>query len=99
MLTTPGRAGSVVRPGGETMETAIATRVVAIRFQELGKLYHFDATPIGDLAVGDHVIVATSRGREMGEVAGFVEAPAPPPEGAWKPVERRATPQEMVGRR
>ena len=81
------------------METAIATRVVAIRFQELGKLYHFQASAIPDLVVGDQVIVATSRGREMGEVAGFVEAPSTPPEGAWKPVERRATAQELVERR
>jgi len=81
------------------METTIAIRVVAIRFQELGKLYHFDATALPELAVGDHVIVATSRGREMGEVAGFVESPPPPAEGAWKPVERRATAQELVERR
>jgi len=81
------------------MQTATVTRVVAIRFQELGKLYHFDASAVPDLKVGDLVIVATSRGREMGEVAGFVEKPEPPPEGPWKPIERRATAQEVIGRR
>ncbi|HSB88493.1 MAG TPA: regulatory iron-sulfur-containing complex subunit RicT [Anaerolineales bacterium] len=76
-----------------------AAKVAAVRFQELGKLYHFDASPIRDLAVGDYVIVGTSRGRELGEVAGFVAAPASPPEGAWKPIERRATAAELVERR
>jgi cell fate regulator YaaT (PSP1 superfamily) len=32
-------------------------------------------------------------------VAGFVEKPPAPPEGAWKAVERRATAQELVERR
>jgi cell fate regulator YaaT (PSP1 superfamily) len=81
------------------MDNTKTATVVSVRFQELGKLYHFDASPVGDLAVGDFVIVGTSRGRELGEVAGFVTAPGAPQEGAWKPVERRATPAELVERR
>jgi cell fate regulator YaaT (PSP1 superfamily) len=81
------------------METVTGPRIVGIRFQDLGKLYHFDAAGIPDLKVGDQVLVSTSRGRELGEVAGFVEKPPAPPEGAWKGVERRATAQELVERR
>ncbi len=81
------------------METMTSTRIVGIRFQELGKLYHFDAAGIPDLKVGDQVLVSTSRGREMGEVAGFVENPPAPPEGSWKAVERLATAPELVQRR
>jgi cell fate regulator YaaT (PSP1 superfamily) len=81
------------------METATEVRAAAIRFQELGKLYHFDASSIPDLQVGDHVIVHTSRGREMGQVAAFVEGRAAVEEGQLKPVERRATPNELVERR
>src|SRR3972149_2367873 len=81
------------------METVTPSRIAGIRFQELGKLYHFEAAGIPDLKVGDQVLVSTSRGRELGEVAGFVEKPPAPPEGAWKAVERRATAQEMVERR
>ena len=81
------------------METVTPSRIAGIRFQELGKLYHFDAAGIPDLKVGDQVLVSTSRGRELGEVAGFVEKPPAPPEGAWKAVERRATAQELVERR
>src|SRR3972149_12049975 len=74
------------------------TQVVAIRFQPLGKLYHFHAGPVDDLQSGDYVLVTTKRGREMGEVVSFVQR-AERPEGGWKAVERRATPQDLVMRR
>jgi cell fate regulator YaaT (PSP1 superfamily) len=83
----------------DMQKTEIVTRVAAVRFQPLGKLYHFDASGQADLKAGDFVIVSTSRGREMGEVVGFVPSPEPPPEGPWKPIERRATAQELVIRR
>ena len=74
------------------------TQVVAIRFQPLGKLYHFHAGPVGDLQTGDYVLVTTKRGREMGEVVSFVPR-AERPEGGWKAVERRANAQDLVMRR
>ena len=73
-------------------------RIAALRFQSLGKLYHFDATDVADLRPGDHVLVSTSRGREMGEVVGFVDDPEPPAEGSWKKIEQRATAAELVMR-
>jgi cell fate regulator YaaT (PSP1 superfamily) len=73
-------------------------RIAALRFQPLGKLYHFDATDVTDLRPGDHVLVSTSRGREMGEVVGFVDEPELPAEGGWKKIERRATAAELVMR-
>ncbi len=76
-----------------------AGRIVAVRFQKLGKLYHFDASSVPDLKPGDFAVVTTSRGRELGQVVAFVENPAPPPEGAWKAIERRATPHDLVQRR
>lgn len=75
----------------------VDTRIIGVRFQKLGKLYHFDASRVEDLRVGDHVIVTTSRGREMGEVA---RVGIPPEDAAGKrrikPIDRRATPQELV---
>ncbi|MDO9130227.1 MAG: regulatory iron-sulfur-containing complex subunit RicT [Anaerolineales bacterium] len=59
-------------------------------------MYHFDASAIGDIQAGDRVIVETTRGRQLGEVTQLVEKPSPPPEGKWKPVERRATPRDLV---
>jgi cell fate regulator YaaT (PSP1 superfamily) len=70
--------------------------IVGIRFQKVGKIYHFDASSAGDLAVGDHAVVETSRGRQLGEIVQILEDPAPPPEGTWKPIQRKATPRDLV---
>ena len=82
----------------EMTDTAAQPRIAALRFQPLGKLYHFDAADVADLRTGDFVLVSTSRGREMGEVVGFVADPELPAEGGWKKVERRATAAELVMR-
>ena len=70
--------------------------IVGIRFQQIGKVYHFDASAIEDIKVGDRVIVETTRGRQLGKVTQRIEKPSPPPEGTWKPVERRATPSDLI---
>ncbi len=70
--------------------------IVGIRFQKVGKVYHFDASGIEDLRVGDFAVVDTSRGRQLGEIVQIVEDPSPPPEGSWKPIHRRATPRDLV---
>lgn len=74
----------------------MAPFVVGIRFQKIGKVYHFDAGGSPDLQVGDHVVVETSRGAQLGEVVQILEDPPSPPEGTWKPIQRRATPRDLV---
>jgi cell fate regulator YaaT (PSP1 superfamily) len=81
------------------MADAASARVAGIRFQPLGKLYHFDAARVDDLQVGDFAIVSTSRGRELGQVVGFTTAAGAGGEGPLKPIERRATPRELALRR
>ena len=70
--------------------------IVGIRFQKIGKVYHFDAANCRDIQVGDFAIVETSRGRQLGEIIQIVENPAPPPEGSWKLIYRKATPRDLV---
>jgi len=70
--------------------------IVGIRFQKIGKIYHFDASGIPDLQVGDQAVVETSRGAQLGEVVVMVEDPQPPPEGTWKSIQRRATPRDLI---
>ncbi len=70
--------------------------IVGIRFQKVGKVYHFDAGNCRDIQVGDYAIVETSRGRQLGEIIQIVENPSAPPEGAWKPIYRKATPRDLV---
>jgi cell fate regulator YaaT (PSP1 superfamily) len=75
------------------------SKVLAVRFQKLGKIYYFDAGDAADLKVDDYVIVTTTKGREMGQIAGFVDSTENTPKGGWKPIERRATAQELVNAR
>lgn len=70
--------------------------IVGIRFQKVGKVYHFDGSNVPDLRIGDYAVVETSRGRQLGEVVQIVQHPTPPPEGAWKPIQRKATPRDLV---
>jgi len=73
------------------------SNVVGIRFRDVGKIYYFDATGFEDLEGGEYVVVETSRGQEVGRVA---IAPEDMPEDTarerLKPVERRATPLDLV---
>ncbi len=70
--------------------------IVGIRFQKVGKIYHFDASEVQDIQVGDFAVVETSRGRQLGEIVQFINDPTPPPEGTWKPIHHRATPRDLV---
>jgi len=70
--------------------------IVGIRFQKVGKVYHFDASNCCELQVGDFAIVETSRGRQLGEVIQIVQHPSPPPEGTWKSIQRKATARDLV---
>jgi cell fate regulator YaaT (PSP1 superfamily) len=72
--------------------------LVSVRFTEIGKSYHFDASSVSQVKVGDRVIVETSRGRQLGEVVQIVKNPVPSPEG-WKPIERIATARDLLLRR
>ncbi|MGD8553015.1 MAG: PSP1 domain-containing protein, partial [Anaerolineales bacterium] len=73
--------------------------IVGIKFNPVGKVYHFDAANLTDIKVGDFVIVSTSKGRELGEVVQILTADDKGAGGSHKPVERRATPRDLVMRR
>jgi cell fate regulator YaaT (PSP1 superfamily) len=78
--------------------TPMQPLIAGIRFSNIGKSYHFDASSFPDIKVGDRVIVETSRGRQLGEVVQIVKDPTPSTEG-WKPIERIATPRDLLLRR
>jgi cell fate regulator YaaT (PSP1 superfamily) len=71
-------------------------KIIGIRFQKVGKLYHFDTGNVTDLVVGDYAVVNTSRGKQLGQVMGFVPEPPKPPRGTWKKIERKATPADLA---
>lgn len=72
-----------------------AIRVAGVRFHRVGRLYHFDASAYPELSPGDYVVVETRRGRQLGQIMGFV-----PPEEAdlerLKPVQRPATARDLL---
>jgi cell fate regulator YaaT (PSP1 superfamily) len=70
--------------------------IVGIRFHKVGKVYHFDAGNFRELQVGDFAVVDTSRGVQLGEVISIIDNQSSPPEGAWKPIKRQATPRDLV---
>jgi len=71
--------------------------IIGVRFSKIGKVYHFDGSAVPDVQDGEHVIVDTSRGKNIGEVAVRLEkTPPPPEEGGWRRIERRATPRDLL---
>jgi len=71
------------------------TRIIGVRFREVGKLYHFDSSAYPDIELGDYVIVDTSRGRQLGQIMGFI-----PEERSnvrhLKPIKRLATARDLL---
>lgn len=76
--------------------TAPEQSVVGLRFQPIGKLYHFDASRFEALQAGDYVVVETSRGIQLGQVAVFVKNPDRTASTGLKSIMRIATPQDLL---
>ncbi len=70
--------------------------IVSIRFNPIGKTYHFDSSALRNIKVGERVIVDTSRGKHLGEVIQVLKKKPSKPKGGWKRVERRATPRDLL---
>src|SRR5260221_4111382 len=79
----------------QSENTQISTRVAGVRFQKLGKLYHFDCSEYPEIVSGDCVIVETASGRQMGQVMGFIQ-PDNQVERNYKPILRIASPRDLV---
>ncbi len=70
--------------------------IIGVRFTKIGKVYHFDASSLGEVRSGEHVVVDTARGRHLGEVVQVLPDVPSRPDGGWKRVERRATPRDLL---
>ncbi|RMG97174.1 MAG: stage 0 sporulation protein [Chloroflexi bacterium] len=80
------------------MTVTIAERspYVGIRFQKLGKLYHFKVEEDQDISPGDYVVVSTRRGRQLGQVIAFINPDEVQKDKNIKAIERKATPRDLV---
>ncbi len=79
-----------------TANTAEKTDVVGIRFQKLGKLYHFKVKDPAELEAGDHVIVETQRGTQLGQIIAYVPEDEVHRRKGMRYVQRKATPRDLV---
>jgi len=78
-----------------TTET-ILPKIVGIKFSKIGKNYYFDASKLPEIKMGDSLIVETSRGWQIGELAEIISDPEILKNAAYKPVDRLATPADLV---
>jgi cell fate regulator YaaT (PSP1 superfamily) len=78
-------------------QETIADRIAGVRFHAVGRLYHFGAAGFPELQIGDHVIVETSRGYQLGQVVCFV-SPEEASSRRLKSIQRVATPRDLVMR-
>lgn len=69
--------------------------LAGVRFTKVGKLYHFDCTDHPDLKPGDYVIAETARGRQMGQIMGFIQ-PEGESEHEIRKILRPATPRDQA---
>ena len=70
--------------------------VVGIRFRRAGRIYYFSGTGFENVAVGDHVVVDTARGHEMGHVVMAPGQMVKAETGKLKPILRLATEKDHV---
>ena len=70
--------------------------IVGLRFQPIGKLYHFDASDFEGIQPGDYVVVETSRGAQLGQIAKFINNPDRNATSGMKSIMRIATPQDLL---
>jgi cell fate regulator YaaT (PSP1 superfamily) len=83
--------------GNQTAQTT-EQRIVGLRFQPIGKIYHFNATNFESIRVGDYVVVETSRGTQLGQIIQFVQQPDQNISHGLKSIVRIATPQDLLVR-
>ncbi len=73
--------------------------IIGVRFSKISKNYNFDAGSIDDLAFGDFVVVKTSRGWQLGEVADFVSDLEGLDLSKIKKIDRKATEKDLEKRK
>lgn len=80
-----------------TQQQARTLDVVGIRFQKLGKLYHFRlGRGMDEIDVDDYVVVETKRGRQLGQVAELVSSDEIDRRRGMRRIQRKASPRDLV---
>ena len=75
------------------------SNIIGVQFEEVGKIYYFDASRYPDLQPGDPVIVCTSRGLQLANITQVDLNIEELDLNSFKSVERPATPQDLLQRK
>jgi cell fate regulator YaaT (PSP1 superfamily) len=75
------------------------SNVIGVQFEDVGKIYYFDASRYPDLKVGDPVVVRTSRGLQLAKISQVKIDEDDLDFNSFKPVERPATPRDLLRRK
>jgi len=91
---------TAVQPISETSSRESKSQhIVGVRFHAVGKIYHFDASDYPSVQINDLVVVTTTRGRQVGQVASVGPQNGNEPQGPLKPIERQATGRDLAVRK
>ncbi len=78
------------------MTTTEKSSVVGVRFQKLGKLYHFKLKDGQGINPGDHVVVETKRGQQLGQVMAYIDPARVHNKKNLRAIRRKATPRDLI---
>jgi len=73
--------------------------IIGVQFEEVGKIYYFDASRYPDLKIGDPVVVRTSRGLQLATISQVRIDVDDLDFNSFKSVERPATPRDLLQRK
>lgn len=75
------------------------SNIIGVQFEEVGKVYYFDASRYPDLKAGDPVVVRTSRGLQLANISQVRIDEDNLDFNSFKSVERPATPRDLLLRK
>lgn len=75
------------------------SNIIGVQFEEVGKIYYFDASQYPDLKVGDPIVVRTSRGLQLAKIIQVKIDEENLDLNSFKSVERPATPKDLLKRK
>ena len=73
--------------------------IIGVQFEEVGKIYYFDASRFPDLKPGDPVVVRTSRGLQLAHISQVDLNVEDLDLNGFKLIERPATPADLLQRK
>lgn len=70
--------------------------IIGVQFEDVGKVYYFDSCQYPELTLGDHVIVNTTRGKQLAKIVQVEVSQRQGNDQDIKPIERPASPRDLV---